>query len=165
MKPVHSAVILLGLGAPLLVGAQVPAPATAPATVTVAPPVAAMPTMPTTAPPAPYTAETTYAKLVKKYPFIRIASRAVPASVRAVENITYVRRGEHALQMDLYLPAQAAASAPLPAIVFVHGGGWQSGVRANFAPMAIRMAERGFAAATISYRLAPEARYPAPGGS
>jgi len=110
--------------------------------------------------PAPYTADSTYAKLVRKYPFIQVASSAVPASVREVKDITYIVRGEHALQLDLYLPAQPSAS-PLPAIVFVHGGGWQSGVRANFTPMAIRMAERGFAAATISYRLSPEARYPA----
>jgi acetyl esterase/lipase len=114
--------------------------------------------------PAPYTAETTYAKLVKNYPFIRIARSELPPSVRAVRNITYIQRGEHALQLDLYLPATpagAAAAAKVPAIVLVHGGGWQSGVRENFAPMAIRMAEHGFAAATISYRLSPEARYPA----
>jgi pectinesterase len=120
-----------------------------------------------TRPPAPevpapesYTAETTYAKLAPAYPFIRIASRAVPPTVRAITNVTYVRRAGHDLQLDLYLPA-AAATAPRPAIVFVHGGGWRAGVRANFAPMAIRMAERGYAAATISYRLAGEARYPA----
>ena len=41
------------------------------------------------------------------------------------------------------------------------GGGWRVGVRDNFAPMAIRMAQRGYAAATISYRLADEAPYPA----
>lgn len=109
---------------------------------------------------APYTADTTYAKLVKQYPFIRIASAALPASVRVVPDITYIRRGEHALQMDLYLPSKPGA-APLPAIVFVHGGGWESGTRAEFAPMAIRMAQQGFAAATISYRLSPEAKYPA----
>ncbi|MCS0615168.1 alpha/beta hydrolase [Massilia kyonggiensis] len=112
--------------------------------------------------PAPesYTAETTYAKLAPAYPFIRIASRAVPPTVRAVTDVTYVRRGAHDLKLDLYLPAGAAA-APRPAIVFVHGGGWRAGVRANFAPMAIRMAERGYVAATISYRLSPEAPYPA----
>jgi pectinesterase len=116
------------------------------------------------APPAPapesYTAETTYAKLAPAYPFIRIASRAVPPTVRAVTNVTYVHRAGHDLQLDLYLPA-AATTVPRPAIVFVHGGGWRAGVRANFAPMAIRMAERGYAAATISYRLAGEAPYPA----
>jgi len=123
---------------------------------------ASRPPAPPSPAPAPesYTAETTYAKLAPAYPFIRIASRAVPATVRAVTNVTYVRRAGHDLQLDLYLPA-AAATAPRPAIVFVHGGGWRAGVRANFAPMAIRMAERGYAAATISYRLAGEAPYPA----
>jgi acetyl esterase/lipase len=110
--------------------------------------------------PESYTAETTYAKLARAYPFIRIASREVPASVRMVGDLTYVRYGERSLQLDLYLPAQRGAG-PLPGIVFVHGGGWSSGVRANFAPMAIRMAARGYAAATISYRLSPEAQYPA----
>ena len=112
--------------------------------------------------PAPesYTAETTYKKLAPHYPFIRIASREVPDSMRAVRNITYVQRGGHALQLDLYLPARPKADT-VPGIVLVHGGGWRAGVRDNFAPMAIRMAQRGYAAATISYRLSPEALYPA----
>jgi acetyl esterase/lipase len=112
--------------------------------------------------PAPesYTAATTYKKLEKAYPYIRIASSDVPPSVRALTGITYVQRGGHALQLDLYLPAQPKAAA-VPGIVLVHGGGWRAGVRANFAPMAIRMAQRGYAAATISYRLSPEAPYPA----
>jgi len=108
-----------------------------------------------------YTAETTYAKLAPRYPFIRIASRDLPASVRAVRDVTYAIHGRP-LRLDLYLPAAPApAGAPLPALVFVHGGGWRQGVRDNFAPMAIRMAARGYAAATVSYRLSPEARYPA----
>jgi acetyl esterase/lipase len=129
------------LAATLLIAAQAAAQAPAPA-------------------PESYTAETTYKKLAKAYPFIRIAGSDVPPSVRALTGITYVQRGGHALQLDLYLPAAAKAS-PVPGIVFVHGGGWRAGVRANFAPMAIRMAERGYAAATISYRLSPEALYPA----
>jgi acetyl esterase/lipase len=112
--------------------------------------------------PAPesYTAETTYKKLAPAYPFIRIASSEAPPSVRAVTGITYVQRGAHALQLDLYLPAQPKPGL-VPGIVLVHGGGWRAGVRANFAPMAIRMAQHGYAAATISYRLSPEAQYPA----
>ena len=110
--------------------------------------------------PEAYTAETTYRKLVPNYPFIKIASSEVPASVDAVRDVTYVRYGERALALDLYVPGPRAGK-PAPGIVFVHGGGWRSGVRANFAPMAIRMAERGYAAATVSYRLSPEAPYPA----
>jgi acetyl esterase/lipase len=143
MHPARGAMRVFTLCACALAAAQSPASAAAP-----------------TSPPAPYTAETTYAKLVKNYPFIRIARSQLPPSVRALRNITYIQRGEHALQLDLYLPAKPA-SAALPAIVLVHGGGWQTGVRENFTPMAIRMAEHGFAAATVSYRLSPEAGYPA----
>jgi acetyl esterase/lipase len=113
--------------------------------------------------PAPdsYTAATTYAKLAAHYPFIRIAASDVPPTVRALKDIVYVERGTLALRLDLYLPAASPANGGHPAIVFVHGGGWRTGVRDNFAPMAIRMAERGYAAATVSYRLSPQARYPA----
>jgi acetyl esterase/lipase len=107
-----------------------------------------------------YTAETTYRKLVTKYPFIKVASTQAPATVEAFRDITYTRIGERPLQLDLYLPAQRSGKT-VPGVVLVHGGGWRTGVRANFAPMAIRMAQRGYAAATVSYRLSPEAQYPA----
>lgn len=106
-----------------------------------------------------YTADTTYAKLVDQYPQIVVASNDVPPDVRAVRGLTYVRYGDRSLQLDLYLPR--AADRASPAIVLVHGGGWRSGTRRNLAPMAIRLAQRGYAAATVSYRLSPEARYPA----
>jgi acetyl esterase/lipase len=139
MKHVPAGLAVLAFLTPLVAGAAAPAPAPAPES---------------------YTAATTYKKLAPAYPFIRIAASEAPASVRAVTGITYVRRDGRALALDLYLPAHPKAQ-PVPGIVFVHGGGWRAGVRANFAPMAIRMAERGYAAATISYRLSPEALYPA----
>ena len=63
--------------------------------------------------PAPdsYTAETTYRKLVAKYPFIKVASVQVPATVEAFRDITYTRIGDRALQLDLYLPAQRSGKA------------------------------------------------------
>lgn len=107
-----------------------------------------------------YTPETTYQKLIGEYSFIDIASRAVPESVQEIKNVTYVRYGKRALQLDLYLP-KSASTKQKPGILFVHGGGWRAGYRNNFTPMAIGMAERGYVAATISYRLSPEAQYPA----
>ncbi|MET0981627.1 MAG: alpha/beta hydrolase [Telluria sp.] len=107
-----------------------------------------------------YTAATTLRKLLPNYPFITVASTQVPPSVEAYRDITYTDVGGRPLQLDLYLPARRGGK-PVPGIVFVHGGGWRTGVRANFAPMAIRMAQRGYAAATVSYRLSPEAPYPA----
>ncbi|MFP5394169.1 MAG: alpha/beta hydrolase fold domain-containing protein, partial [Gammaproteobacteria bacterium] len=69
-------------------------------------------------------------------------------------------REGRALQLDLYLPSHGG-QAKAPAVVLVHGGGWRSGSRDLLAPMAVRLAERGFATATISYRLSGEAQYPA----
>ncbi len=108
-----------------------------------------------------YTPATTYAKLSPKYPFIKVASAVAPAHVRVVRNQTYIQRDGRALQLDLYLPATQARGVAAPAVVLVHGGGWRAGFRENDAPMAIRLAERGYAAATISYRLSEEAPYPA----
>lgn len=107
-----------------------------------------------------YNAQTTYQKLIGNYPFIKIASMEPSASVKALKNITYVQYGNRALQLDLYLP-KTPHKKLTPAIVFVHCGGWKHGYRENFTPMAIRMAEQGYAAATITYRLSPEAQYPA----
>jgi acetyl esterase/lipase len=108
---------------------------------------------------ARYDADTTYKKLVRDYPFIRIASADAPAPVQVREDIVYARRGELPLALDLYLPAAGAAPAPL--VLLVHGGGWASGERSNMAPLAARLAARGYAAATVSYRLSGQARYPA----
>lgn len=109
----------------------------------------------------PYNAETTYRKLVRDYPQIRIADEAAPASVQVRRGLVYARRGELALALDLYLPAPDAHGLPAPLVVLVHGGGWASGERATMAPLAARLAARGFAAATVSYRLTGQARYPA----
>ncbi len=107
-----------------------------------------------------YTPETTYQKLIGEYPFIHIASNAVPESVQEIKNITYVRYGKRVLQLDLYLPKEIKKTS-MPGIIFVHGGGWRSGYRTNFTPMAIGLAQHGYVAATISYRLAGEEKYPA----
>lgn len=114
---------------------------------------------PTPDPTNTYDAQHTYEKLAPKYPVIRIASAKVPADVRVVADQTYIQYGTHCLKLDMYLPMDAKQD--LPVVVFVHGGGWRSGFRSEFVPMALRMARNGFASVTISYRLAGEAMYPA----
>ena len=107
-----------------------------------------------------YTPETVYAKLVKQYPQIGIASRAPLPGVTVHRDLTYVRHGSRSLQLDLYLP-QAGQGKTSPVVLLVHGGGWRSGDRDNMTAMAVRLAARGYASATVSYRLSGEARYPA----
>jgi len=108
---------------------------------------------------APYNAETTYRKLVRDYPFIRIAGSEAPAPVTVRKDLAYAQRGGLSLALDLYLPGPGRGPAPL--VLLVHGGGWGSGERTNMAPLAARLAARGYAAATVGYRLSGQARYPA----
>lgn len=108
-----------------------------------------------------YDARHTYDKLARNYPFIKIASADVPEGVTKVPDQTYAQDGTRCLKLDMYLPAAARAGQEVPVVVFVHGGGWRSGFRSEFAPMAVRLAHQGFAAVTISYRLSAEALYPA----
>jgi acetyl esterase/lipase len=104
-----------------------------------------------------YDAPHTYAKLARDYPQIRIAAAALPDGVRKVADQVYAQHGVRCLKLDAWLPA----GDKLPAVILVHGGGWKSGYRSEFAPMAVRLAQQGFAALAISYRLSGEARYPA----
>jgi len=98
-----------------------------------------------------------YDKLLKRYPAIRIADDTAPSGVRGVNGLTYATHASGDLKLDLVLPAKSGA----PLVVFVHGGGWRSGSRAEFAPIAVRLAQRGYASALVSYRLSTVAPYPA----
>jgi acetyl esterase/lipase len=65
--------------------------------------------------------------------------------------LTYATHDGVTLQGDLYLPKGAG---PFPALVAVHGGGWQQGVRGAFQHWGPHLAARGYALFAISYRLA-----------
>ena len=70
-------------------------------------------------------------------------------------DIEYARAGDLPLRLDLYHP-----KTPRPLlIVYVHGGGWCTGSKADF-PLGGLVTE-GFAVASIDYRLSPQAPFPA----
>lgn len=85
--------------------------------------------------------------------------RARIAGVKRLSGIPFAERSGSTLRFDLTLPD---GEGPHPLLVFIHGGGWVSGDRSMFAEEAEWVAERGWAAACISYRLAPLHNYPAP---
>ncbi len=64
------------------------------------------------------------------------------------------------LRYDHYRPLGVAG--PAPAVVFVHGGAWMHGDPSQAAGNALHFARRGIATVSISYRLAPTHRFPAP---
>jgi acetyl esterase/lipase len=65
--------------------------------------------------------------------------------------IAYANHDGVSLAGDLYLPA---GPGPFPALVGVHGGGWQAGARSTFQFWGAYLAEHGYALFAISYRLA-----------
>lgn len=83
----------------------------------------------------------------------------VTASLEAHPGLVYARYGQREMQLDLWKPQ--TASLPLPAILCIHGGGWYKGERSSMANLAQALAAKGFVAATISYRLSGEAKFPA----
>lgn len=75
-------------------------------------------------------------------------------------DLAYVNDGNPAHTLDLYIPDEA--TGPIPLIVWIHGGGWQSGDN-NLAPNGpqLRYARNGYAVASLNYRLSGEAIFPA----
>jgi len=87
-------------------------------------------------------------------------SRAVrlPAGAKLERDIVYSKVGDRELLLDLCLPAKR--TAPVPVIVWVHGGGWRNG-RKNAGSRARGMLDRGYAVVDVGYRLSGEAIFPA----
>jgi acetyl esterase/lipase len=80
-------------------------------------------------------------------------------AVRAIVDQVYSYAGGVARLADMYLPN--APQAPLPVVLWLHGGGWRFGDR-HLAPDLARFAEEsGLAVVSIDYRLSDEAKFPA----
>lgn len=82
----------------------------------------------------------------------------LPSGVQADFDVEYSRVGER-VAMDIFRPSNATAAAP--AVLCIHGGGFRAGTRAGYHALAIKLAQRGYVAATASYRLAPRHQFPA----
>ena len=81
------------------------------------------------------------------------------AKVRLEKDIIYGKGGDQNLMLDLARPAEG--EGPWPCIVCVHGGGWRGGKRQDLGLLVKVLAEKGFVAATVSYRLTPAHLFPA----
>ena len=115
--------------------------------------------------PAPLASEPTPTIELPPTPTSQPTSAATPSTLArpgAVEqDITYCTADGVALKMDLHYPE--TTDAPLPAVVYVHGGAWIRGDKAigenaRFVP---ELVERGYLVASINYRLAPQFQFPA----
>lgn len=82
-----------------------------------------------------------------------------PSGVVVDSDIEYSNVGGR-MQMDVARPA--SGDGPFPAVVCIHGGGFRAGTRQRYLPIAYHLAQQGYVAAVVSYRLSPMAQFPAP---
>lgn len=83
-----------------------------------------------------------------------------PQGYQVLRNLDYVGNGNPRQMLDLYLPETKTAK-PRPLVVFVHGGGWETGSKEDSGFLLELIKDRDFAGASINYRLTDEAVWPA----
>lgn len=84
---------------------------------------------------------------------------ALPAGAKAHRDLAYVESGHERQKLDLYLPEKS--DGRLPVILWIHGGGWMAGSKDQCLPLRSGYLERGYAVASIGYRLSGHAVFPA----
>ena len=86
--------------------------------------------------------------------------RAQTPALRHEADVSYGEADHQPLRLDLWRPAD---DRRLPAVVFIHGGGWSAGDKNDFAGLAQGLAAHGYVCFSINYRLvkAPANPWPA----
>jgi len=87
------------------------------------------------------------------------AELVVPSEVTFERNIEYANPDDQHLQLDLARPKEG--QGPFPAVLCIHGGGFRAGTREGYGKLCVTLAQHGFVATTITYRLAPKYPFPA----
>lgn len=90
---------------------------------------------------------------------VPVLSAGATDGVRVTRDVTYRTAAGEQIALDVYQPAKKGKDRP--AVVIIHGGAWRVGDKAWFATQGNQLAERGFVAFSINYRLAPAHTYPA----
>jgi acetyl esterase/lipase len=93
---------------------------------------------------------------------VGLAPRAFAAEVVFEEGVEYANPDNQHLKLNLARPKDApGGGASMPAVVCIHGGGFRAGDRAGWNERCKKLAERGYVAVTVEYRLAPKYQFPA----
>jgi arylformamidase len=86
-------------------------------------------------------------------------SREVMRKARVALDLAY--GSDYWQKVDLYLPEDAKAR-DLPVLIFLHGGGWEFGYKEWMGYMAPAFTDLPAIFVSVSYRLLPAVRFPAP---
>jgi len=80
--------------------------------------------------------------------------------IKWLKDIVYGEGSGRPLKMHLLLPWNQAGKL-MPAVIWVHGGGWEAGNKEEGLYRSALLCERGYVCASIEYRLSQEAVFPA----
>jgi acetyl esterase/lipase len=88
-----------------------------------------------------------------------MAAAAQTPQLKALRNLEYARPESGPLLLDLYVPE---TGGPFPLIMWIHGGAFRSGDKSGiwYKPI-LNQVQRGYAVASIDYRLSGSAKFPA----
>lgn len=93
---------------------------------------------------------------------------AFPGGVTGLADVVYsTLPGYRPMVVDIYLPPKGKVATPKPLVIYIHGGGWvaghtrQAAALSNFPGVLAKLASEGFVVASLEYRLAKEAQFPA----
>ena len=91
--------------------------------------------------------------ITKTKPMVKLISNVVYEQVpsRGFDNV--------AMKMDVLMPT---TKTPMPAIVYVTGGGFINANKDSYIQQRLALAEAGYVVASIEYRVAPTATFPQP---
>src|SRR5207344_1388325 len=89
--------------------------------------------------------------------------RARPAKhgVELIRDVPYRAGGSSDHLLDVYRPVGASGDAKLPALLYIHGGGFHILSKDTHWVMGIVLARARFVVFSVNYRLAPTHRFPA----
>jgi acetyl esterase/lipase len=87
----------------------------------------------------------------------RPAPPGPPPGVKVLRDLAYVEGGHERNRLDLFLPEKT--EAPLPLLVWIHGGAWRAGSKEGCP--AVSFTTKGYAVASINYRFSQHALFPA----
>jgi acetyl esterase/lipase len=88
-----------------------------------------------------------------------VAAQQPPTSASFQKDVIYGRADAEELKLDIAQPSTGIA--PFPALLCIHGGGWQLGDKQSYERVIRFFAGHGYVAAALDYRLTPRHRWPA----
>lgn len=83
----------------------------------------------------------------------------IPDTVHFDRGVEFANPDNQHLQLNIAQPKHGGG--PFPGILCIHGGGFRAGTREGYDRLCLTLAEHGYVAATVTYRLSPAYRFPA----